>query len=385
MLRRLLRRLTREPAPATAPINLIGDLSGDQGSTPAPIGLVSAPPAAAWTVARLEQIFRRCNEHPTDPQAQLEARHARHRLSSFWLEAPIDQLEILYRGAIGRAYRELLLGSLPGLPLAPDEASWKEGLARRLQEHFETPERPNLLLAVMPYCAPGRMRLENPLTSLPPWLQAEYGHCFDPELLRLTPPPPGLLQPAAASPNLTTTALAEPTEDQDQLPPPAPTPTTWTEPLPVVGELRGDEAFSRFQDSDFTDRMVGLINLFRLDPDDPEVIGELERLRRLLAQVWLDVSPASLEALYRSPMGMVYRELLASDFGALPTPAQDQGNVHALTEAAGDQEHPAMAQALLAVMPFHPQGRMRLGSGQDRLPVWLRDEFAALSGLRRAP
>jgi hypothetical protein len=84
-------------------------------------------------------------------------------------------------------------------------------------------------------------------------------------------------------------------------------------------------------------------------------------------------------------MGMVYRELLASDFGALPTPAQDQGNVRALTEAAGDQEHPAMAQALLAVMPFHPQGRMRLGSGQDRLPGWLRDEFAALSGLRRAP
>jgi hypothetical protein len=83
-------------------------------------------------------------------------------------------------------------------------------------------------------------------------------------------------------------------------------------------------------------------------------------------------------------MGMVYRELLASDFGSLPPTAEDQQAVRALTAAAGDQEHPAMTQALLAVMPFHPQGRMRLGSGQDRLPRWLCDEFAALSGGTRA-
>ena len=420
MIRRLFRKARSGLRAAPNGINLVGDLPSGQQSTPAPIGIDPGVPAAAWTVGRLEQIFRRCNASPTDPQAQLEARHARHRLSRFWLEAPIDQLEILYGGSVGRAYRELLLGSLPALPLAPDEASWKESLARRLQEDFEAPERPNLLLAVMPYCAPGRMRLENPLTSLPPWLLAEYSHCFDPELARPAPaagqhlprsavppvliggsaaaapagfiPPmqPGSAPPPSGAPAVAPPTVAPPTVAPSGVDAPRVSQATVHEATvaadpaaapPQLSEQRGAEAFALFQQSEFNERMIGLINLFRIDPDDDEVVRELRRLRRLMGQVWLDATPSSLEPLYQSPMGLVFRELLASDLGALPPDGEELVLRQALTAVAVDQDHPAMAQALLAVMPFHPQGKMRLGSGQDRLPGWLREAFPTLSGM----
>ena len=386
MIRRLLRRFASDTSSEAGPINLIGDVAGQSPNTPDPIGIDTPPQATGWTAARLEQIFRRCNDHPGDPQVQLEARHARHRLSSFWLAAPIDQLEIFYHGAIGRAFREMLLGSLPGLPLAPDEARWKESLARRLQDHFDAPERPNLLLAVMPYCAPGRMRLENPLTSLPPWLLADYSHCFDPELSPPLSRQAVLPQTAASQVALVSNAhpLSAASSMQQrsvQVPGAAAAAGVALDSLPVLSARRGAEAFAAFEDSEFTDRMIGLINLFRIDPGDREVVGELRMLRRLIGQVWLDVTPASLEALYRSSLGQIYRELLASDFGALTDETEDLALRQSLTQVAVNQDHPSMAQALLAVMPFYPQGKMRLGAGQARLPGWLRQEFAALSGL----
>jgi hypothetical protein len=44
-------------------------------------------------------------------------------------------------------------------------------------------------------------------------------------------------------------------------------------------------------------------------------------------------------------------------------------------------DHPAMAQAMLAAMSFLPQGKMRLGPGQNRLPLWLQESFNSLAGL----
>lgn len=371
MIRRLLRKLTADSPASVIPINLIREESSTVQVRPASIGIDHAPAVGGWTVGRLEQIVQRHNSQPADAEGQLGARHARHCLSSFWLAAPIDQLESLYGGPIGRVYRELLLGSLPSLPLAADESSWKEELARRLQQQFEAPERPNLLLAVMPYCAPGRMRLEDPSTSLPAWLLSDYARCFDPGLSPATGQPVGLLSSSQQTPDLVSVPpLVTAT-------PPAP-----PAPLPRLSNLEGSEAFAPFQDTAFCERMFGLINLFRLDPTDAEVVEELRRLRRLMGQVWLDVTPASLEPVYQSPFGKVYRALLASDFGVLPLIAEEVSVRQDLTRVAVDDDHPAMARALLAAMLFIPQGKMRLGPGQERLPRWLRDEFGALAGLR---
>ncbi|MFM7264958.1 MAG: hypothetical protein ACKOZW_05085, partial [Cyanobium sp.] len=139
--------------------------------------------------------------------------------------------------------------------------------------------------------------------------------------------------------------------------------------------------FALLQQREVQERMVGLINLHTVEPDNPEVVRELAALRRVLAQIWLDVTPSQLEELYRTPlMADTYRALLASDFGARLLEEGDRGHRDALLAVATDLNHPAHLQAMLAAMLFCPQGKMELGDRADRLPAWFQQEFGRLAG-----
>ena len=375
MFRRLLKKFRSGSQATAAAINLHSEELPLPQTAPQNLGITDSPQAMAWTVSRIDRIVRRSNANPGDVQCLLEARHARHCVSRFWLQAPIDQLEELYSGPVGQVYRVLLRGPLPAQALSDDENNWKQSLAQQLENDFDAPQRLNLLLAVMPYCAPGKMRLSDPADCMPGWLLADYVACFAPELAGDLGLPIGLLdQPSSSSDPLQTTR----------------TRSTQVTTLPVQAAAAslprlipgpGGEAFNQFQDEEFVNRMVGLINLYAIDRSDEEVKLELARLRRLIGQIWLDVSPASLEALYRTSLGMIYRALLASNFGNEPLNPDDLQLCRSLSTAAVDMEHPAMAQALLATMPFLPQGKMRLGTGQSRLPLWLQESFNSLAGV----
>jgi hypothetical protein len=380
MFRRLLRRLQPSGTglnpdlqdPTSPPVNLVDDEPQVMVPPPPRLGITAAPEALPWTITRLERIVRRANAQPRDAQLMLEARHARHMLSRFWLSAPLDLLEDLYAGPIGQVYRLLLLGILPSQPLAADEEAWRVGLAERLVARFDSAERLNLLLAVMPYCRRGRMRLVNPGESLPSWLLTDYASCFDTELAEQLDRPIALLEQAGARPS----------RDSEPEPTPAEAPTAAIDlpEKPLLSEIRGQQAYAMFEDPAYVDRMNGLINLFSIDPDDAAVRAELGHLRRLIGQIWLDVAPNNLEALYQTSLGQVYRSLLSSNFGALPVEGEDLEFRNSLTTLAANMNHPAGCQALLAVMPFYPQGSMELGDGRSLLPAWLQREFNLLAG-----
>lgn len=388
LLDRLMARIrsgSRQGTGSTA-VNLVDD---DSATTrrPANIGISRAPDPMPWTVSRLERIVRRANAQSQDEQFLLEARHARHCLSRFWLGAPIDQLETLYGGAIGQVYRMLLMGVLPSQPLADDENNWQQTLADRLVKDFKAPERINLLLAAMPYCQRGQLRISEPAEHLPSWLLADYASCFDDDLARQLSQPIGLLDPGiAAPPAAEAIGMAEPAATGIEQPPAAPEipppPVTEPRPAPLLSDIRGQEGFGLFRTPEFVERMGGLINLYSIDRSDAEVRQELAKLRRLIGQLWLDVAGEQLEDLYSSPVGGVYRSLLASDFGNDSLDEADMTLRSDLTELAQDQHHPANCQALLTVMMFYPQGSMQLGSGRADLPAWLQQEFATLAGHR---
>ncbi|MEB3255359.1 MAG: hypothetical protein VKJ05_03110 [Synechococcaceae cyanobacterium] len=371
-LRRLLGRssapaaASTPPSPTTPrPINLVEDEQPEPLPPPANIGIQSQPEPLPWTVARLERIVRRANASPGDAQFQLEARHARHCLSRFWLQVPIDQLEPVYAGPIGQVQRLLLHGSLPAQPLAADEEAWQQSLSQTLQRDFTVPERLNLLLALMPYCQRGQLQVGQAAETLPAWLLGDYASCFDPSLADQLGRPLGLLdqpaEPAMAAPAAGTAAPA---------------------PLPQISPNSGSESFALLQQSEVQERMRGLINLFAVEAENPEVLRELGALRRVLAQIWLDVSPDQLEELYRSTaVGELYRCLLASNFGARLLEESDASHRDALLAVSTDLNHPAYLQAMLAAMLFCPQGRMELGDRASLLPAWFQQEFPRLAGL----
>jgi hypothetical protein len=385
-LRRLFGRPSA-PAPAGAPtapegspsrrINLVADDVPEPVPPPANIGIQGIPAPLPWTVARLERIVRRANANPADGQFQLEARHARHCLSRFWLQAPIDQIEALYGGPIGQVQRLLLHGTLPSQPLAADEEAWQQTLSQALLRDFSVPERLNLLLALMPYCPRGELQVGNAAETLPTWLLGDYASCFDPSLADQLGRPLGLLdQPAPTAPP-TPSAAAAPAAAPAAPPataPPAP-------PLPKISPNSGSEGFALLQQEEVRARMGGLINLYAVEADNPEVLRELAALRRVLAQIWLDVTPNQVEELYRTPvMADTYRSLLASDFGARLLEDNDSAHRDALLAVATDLNHPEVLQAMLAAMLFCPQGKMELGDRAGLLPAWFQQEFPRLAG-----
>lgn len=327
---------------------------------PRRIGIDTSLALRPWSVSRLMAIFREASRFPSEGSLR-DARYARHCLSRFWLAAPIDLLENLYAGAAGKAQQELLDGPLPQQDLAADETEWRQELSRRLSEDFSAPERWNLFLAAMPFYPPGGMKLDNPELQLPGWLLLDYARFCDPSLAEEERPRPAL---SASVSTLTSSTAAVP-------PPAGRRPRLWHE--------HSAEVVAKFEDEEFLTRQQGLLNLFAIDPSDNEVIEELSRLRRQLGQLWLDVVADQLEDLYRSSVGEVWRALLQSGFGNAPLSPDDQSLRSTLSPLVEDLERPGAIQALLAVVPFFPPGKVELEEDSDTLPDWLRRELSQLA------
>jgi hypothetical protein len=345
-----------------------------------------------WSATRLNAIFQDLSRTPT-AALMLESRRARHCLSQFWLGAPVDQLEGLYRSAIGESFRALLAGPLAAQPLETAEINWRDGIARRLMENFDRPETTNLLLAVMPYFDRGKMRVANPLQQVPGWLLGDYAALFDPMLQQRLQQPVGLLGPAGSS----GVGMAYPPQQlvgpprpmqppaqfqqraQSQQPPQFQQPAQQPSPLPVLSARRGNEALALIQNQDFLGRMNGLLNLYGIDRRDNEVKRELLGLRRQLGQIWLDVNPAQIKQLYQSSFGQLYRNFLSSGFPRESLIPEDQQLRAQLGQVVSNMTQPRALNALLAALLFYPPGKIQFGGGEQFIPPWLLQDLNALN------
>jgi hypothetical protein len=348
------------------------------------------PTVTAWSAARLAGIVQTYASHPS-ATSLYEARLVRQCLAQFWLMAPVDQLELLYGSPIGECYRQLLAGELARQPLLPQEQAWKDSLSLRLANAFERPETTNVLLAAMAYFPPGKMRVADPLSQVPDWLQEDYARLFDPALLQRIWRPVKLLGPAGQqagrrygpAPSLGVTQRAGQAVGAPAAPPPPP--RRMAPAFPQLATKRGNEALALAQGDAFQTRMNGLINLHLIDPTDGDVAGQLVELRRLLGQIWLDAGPEQLEPLYGSRFGELYRSLLASGFPRLACDQEDLAVRRQLAQWVADMSRPGAIQALLAALPFYPPGKISFGGGEQHMPVWLVREISTFYGEAEGP
>ena len=322
---------------------------------PQRLGIDSIPKPKPWTVARLVSILRVAEHSPT-ATTLLEARHARHCLSSFWLTAPIDQLEPLYLGPLGDVQRLLLEGPLPQQPLASDELQWRDALTVLFEQRADRAERLNVLLALMPYYPPTSFRLEDPLTQLPDWVQLDYANHCDPELKLVLQGPAGLLQPSLEE----SVASAGPE-------------------LFPLSERRGEAALAWLEDAATVNRLAALINLYGLDPADQATRDELSALRDLLAQLWLDVSSDQIEQLYQTVAGTLSRSLMRCGFTVENLGARDEALAQHLASQLRDLSAPSALNHLLALMLYAPVSSLNFAGGIEYIPAWLQQEMQALA------
>ena len=370
-LRRLFGRRSVEDASSLPPDTLLEDPRRSATR------LGSRPQIMPWSAMRLGGIFEDLTRNP-GYTALMEARLARQCLSQFWLSAPVDQLEVLYRSAIGECYRLMLAGQLAQEPLLAEEQAWRDALSQRLVTAFERPETTNVLLAAMPYFAPGKMRVADPLQQVPDWLLEDYARLFDPPLLQRIGRPVGLLSPVGMAygpaPRLGVERSVEHSAAS-----PASAPSALPE-LPQLASVRGTAALELVQGQEYQNRMNGLINLHVIDPQDKQVQRELGLLRRQLGQIWLDARVDQLQKLYGSRFGRLYRDLMASGFPQVSLSQQDRLLRDQLARLVADMSQPGAINALMAVLPFYGPGKLAFGGGEQHLPPWLLGEIATIYG-----
>ena len=291
-------------------------------------------------MARLQVLFTAVDDQPS-VSSDLAARIARHQLSRFWLASPVDQLELLYEGALGDLQRLQLSGTLVHQDLALDEQKWRDQLLNRLDDPACASERINLLLALMPYTRPRKLSVTDPLKTLPDWLLNDYCVYCEPDLVA----PVGLLE--SADHNDVEVEFA----------------------LKPISERRGEAAMAWFRDDEALARMQELIAAYRANSTNPSTCQELAGLRRVLAQLWLDVEPVQLETLSATAVGEITQSLIHSGFGEV---LLDDNDAHIRTQLGGLEIDFSKAEApgvMLATLLFYPLDSVSM-QFSEVMPAW---------------
>ena len=340
-------------APASASVDLLA-APPLAVTVPRTLGLDLTLPERSWSVARLEGLFKDAAQRPSQKSMDA-ARVARHRLSMFWLSAPVDQLEVLYSGPLGALQRLQLKGPLCHQPLSSDERQWRQLLADRIVLPAERSRLLNLILALMPYTGPGKFNLANADVVLPDWLLSDYaGHC-DPVLKQKLQGPVGYLNPAAD------------VEVQDDV------------ALPQLCSKRGQEALELLKKPETVRQAKALVTLFGMAPEDGETLQELSGLRCMLAQLWLDVDPNSMASLYSGAVGDLTASLIRAGFGGVLVDDEDQlagKNLRRCAEEL-DVSEPSYHGLILATLLYFPPNKIDF-SAISGLPNWLVNALEAL-------
>lgn len=344
-IRRQLRGLG--PLPSFGHVDLV-EPRGEAVPVPKRVGLDHLQFAQPWSIARLARLFHEAAHQPSESTFQA-ARVARHRLSAFWISAPVDHLQQLYEGELGALQQLLLEGPLVRQGLALDEQLWASKLQALLSDQQQQSRELNILLALLPYTHPGQLSLQNPLETLPEWLLSDYVNYCDSEIASQLHQPAGLLKPSY--------------EEMDPL-----------------TSTRGEEAMAWFRDDEVVHHMVSLIEAYQNDPSSQELLEELAGLRVVLAQLWLDVDSTQFQTLLHTPVGEITKALIQAGLGRSLLDEQDQRTQKQLAERARDLSQPDAPAVILAMMMFYPVERIGFNS-TDQLPNWFVDVLKESFGL----
>ena len=277
----------------------------------------------------------------------------RDQLIGFWLACPDDALDGLWASPAGQATREMVAQLTPTTFFSEQQVALRNRLGAFLQQGFQQPGAIKAVIANFLLAPPGQFRILNPESHLPAWLVPAYRSLYEQGQVPLTP-----IQPAAQ-------AVAQPAA------PPLPQPDFGAMPQSLA-EL----SQNRLQ----LNRLLGLSNLYYIDPEDGEIRAELIQLRQALARLLLNAEDAGLEAAFAGDFGDRYWALVRSGIqkeGLSPADqARKQAAVRKLDPGAGGGfGTPGATNAVLIIMVYFLPGTMKVDAAEQKLPAWLLPHY----------
>ena len=270
----------------------------------------------------------------------------RDALATFWLAAPSDQLEGLWGSVFGQVTKELIGQLAPEFVFRPDQVSRRDQINQQLmQGGLQQPLAAQLLLAVFLYSPPGLMQVANARQNLPGWLAQAYEEIYSSGVAQTRQPDASPVQP--------------PTPDFGAFP-------------RSLQELVGNRIH--------LNRILGLSNLYYIDPEDREISEELMDVRTQLVDLILAAPESSLEPTWGGDFGDRYWAMVRSGIQNEPLRAGDeqrkQRAVRALNPAEGGGFGTSgSSNAFLVAMLYFVPGSMKVADAESQLPSWILQNY----------
>ena len=281
------------------------------------------------------------------------AGNRRDELAQFWLAAPDDILESLWNSPVGEATRQLVAQLTPSTYLSPSQVDLRNRIGKELQQGLQQPGAVKNMIANFLFSPPGQLRIANPQANLPGWLVPGYAALYEQGSFGQPQP----FQPAPQAP-----LAVQPSQ------PAAP-------PRPDFGAFPNslqEFAGNRIQ----LNRLLGLSNLYYIDPEDQEILQELRELRLRLSQLILNCPEQQLEGLFSADLADRFWALVRSGVQKEPLqPAEDQLKASVTSRLQPSQGGgfgtPGAVNAFLVAMAFYEPGSMQVEAPEQKLPGWL--------------
>ena len=123
-------------------------------------------------------------------------------------------------------------------------------------------------------------------------------------------------------------------------------------------------------------RLLGLSNLYYIDPEDQEIRDELLNLRQQLAQLLLNADDSVLEKAFDSDFADRYWALVRSGIQSVPLDVsmeqlKDQIKIKLNPAEGGGFGQPGSVSAFLVAMTLYQPGTMQVEEAENKLPKWL--------------
>lgn len=268
----------------------------------------------------------------------------------FWLHAPYDQLGALWNSDFGVVTRRLVQELSPQHDFTPEQVALRNAIGERFRQNgLNQPAGPQLMLANFLLSPPGLLTINNIEQFFPAWLVSAYQELY------------GKAADSAVSPSAAHPASSPPLNDIPSAPDFGPFPSTLQELLTNRLQLN---------------RLLGLSNLYYIDPDDSEITSELIEVRRRLVDAIERCPETQLEQLWGTELGERYWALVRSGIQKEPLVPEDetrkQKAVNTLNpKAGGGFGTPGALNSFLIAMVFFSPGSMKVDAAAEKLPAWL--------------
>lgn len=287
----------------------------------------------SWQLQSLEALAG----SPAVDVAQAEQKAV--QLSHFLTQAPTDFLEPLISSPFGRVYKLFLERCCIQKFSGSEAENRRSALSQQLRQvGCESSEGWGVLLALFPFFPPDQLKVEDAVSKLPGWLHTLYSSRYE-------------------------------------APQAAPSPSSPT----------GQPAFD---DRIFLNRILGLSNLYYIDPEDREILQELREVRLQTIQLMLSVGREELGRQFQSDFGDRFWAMAQSGVQKESLDANEIQQRDAiqqwLSQTPNSLHQDGGIQRFAAVLLFNPPGSVRLADPDRNLPTWFTDGYKRYCSMAQA-